>query len=392
MASEANNRQAYNVVDLSVSRERIDAIDKQIIDLFQQRMRIAADVAEYKREAGKPVYDKARETEKVDAARDMTAPEFKQFIPPLFGMIMEMSRAYQHHLLNEDEPVVYDRSIPRYDALPAHATVAVQGVSGAYQHIACNKMFEDPQISFVPTFASVADAVESGVCDFGILPLENSTAGTVDMVYDLLHKRGLAIVAGLTMRIDHDLLAKPGTKLEDINEVFSHEQALRQCQRFIDSLPGDIVSTSCRNTALAARAVAESERSDVAAISSSECAKIYGLDVLSHGVQDETDNFTRFICLQKAPAIYGQARRTSLLLTLPHEAGSLFRVLSRIAALGVNMVKLESRPIPGSEFEFMFYLDIESVPGDDDFEETLRQIGPLCDSLCYLGSYGEAAQ
>ncbi len=386
-----NNDQGQPIVDLAVSRARIDEIDAQIIDLFEKRMRIAADVASYKRSCGKPVLDAKREAQKIEAASQMASEEFKQFIPPLFSMVMEMSRAYQHSLLDSADSAAAYSEIAKADRLPANAKVAVQGVAGAYQHIACEKLFDNPRISFVSTFDAVADAVEHGEATHGILPLENSTAGTVDRVYDLLYRRGLYIVSAITLRINHDLLVKPGVSLEEITEVFSHEQALRQCSDFIAAMPGEVKSTECRNTALAAQAVAMSDRRDVAAISSTACAKLYGLEVCKHAIQDESDNFTRFICVAKAPQLIGSADRSSLLLITPHEPGALFRVLSRIAALGVNLVKLESRPIPGSEFEFMFYVDIESTPVDSAFAQVITQITPLCDSLAYLGSYKETS-
>ena len=377
------------MIDLSTSRARIDEIDERIIELFCDRMRVAADVAAYKRATGKPVLDKAREASKIAAAQDAASPEFRQYMAPLFNMIMEMSRAYQSALLDRTPaPIPAPAS---YGALPAGARVVVQGVGGAYQHIAAQRLFDEPAIEFVHSWPDVCDAVEGGKADFGILPLENSTAGTVDRVYDLLSRRGLSIVRALTLRIDHDLLAKPGVSLSDVREVFSHEQALRQCEAFIDGLGDAVRSTACRNTAMAAAAVAQSDRADVAAISSSACADIYGLNVLAHAIQDEADNFTRFICVAREPALYGAPDRTSLLLVLPHEPGSLFRVLSRLAALGVNMLKLESRPIPGREFEFMFYVDVECVPGDAVFAQMMSQIAPLCDSCCYLGSYEEVS-
>ena len=271
------------VIDLSISRARIDEIDAQIIELFERRMHIAADVAAYKRATGKPVLDKAREAAKIDKATELASDEFKKFIPPLFSMMMEMSRAYQHSLLDEVSEGVVPAAIDEVAELPAAAHVAVQGVEGAYQHIACRELFDDPDIVFVPTFDAVADAVEDGRVEYGILPLENSTAGTVDRVYDLLYKRGLYIARAITLRINHDLLAKPGVEASDIVEVFSHEQALRQCTEFIAQMPNEVTSTACRNTAMAASSVANSERRDVAAISSTACAELYGLNVLQHG-------------------------------------------------------------------------------------------------------------
>ena len=374
MTSQETN--TTSVIDLSISRARIDEIDAQIIELFERRMHIAADVAAYKRATGKPVLDKAREAAKIDKATELASDEFKKFIPPLFSMMMEMSRAYQHSLLDEVSEGVVPAAIDEVAELPAAAHVAVQGVEGAYQHIACRELFVDPDIVFVSTFDAVADAGDEG---------------RVDRVYDLLYKRGLYIARAITLRINHDLLAKPGVEESDIVEVFSHEQALRQCTDFIAQMPNEVTSTACRNTAMAASSVANSERRDVAAISSTACAELYGLNVLQHAIQDEADNFTRFICVAKKPQLVGVPERSSLLLITPHEAGALFRVLSRIAALGVNMLKLESRPIPGSEFEFMFYVDIECTPNDAAFDEVIAQIEPLCDSLAYLGSYAEVS-
>lgn len=234
------------VIDLSISRARIDEIDAQIIELFERRMHIAANVAAYKRATGKPVLDKAREAAKIDKATELASDEFKKFIPPLFSMMMEMSRAYQHLLLDEVSEGVVPAAIDEVAELPAAAHVAVQGVEGAYQHIACRELFDNPDIVFVPTFDAVVDAVEEGRVEYGILPLENSTAGTVDRVYDLLYKRGLYIARAITLRINHDLLAKPGVEESDIVEVFSHEQALRQCTDFIAQMPNEVTSTACR--------------------------------------------------------------------------------------------------------------------------------------------------
>ena len=381
------------IVDLAESRARIDQIDAQLVELFQQRMRVAKDVADYKRSVGKAVLDKEREAQKIEACTQLADDEFKQYIPPLYNMIMEISRSYQEHVLGADMILSQETSqVPRNLPFPAQARVACQGVAGAYSHIACTKLFQQPQVVFTPSWDAVCDAVESGEVDFGVLPLENSTAGTVDRVYDLLAKRGLYITRALTLRINHDLLAKPGSSLEGIKEVFSHEQALRQCEGFIDRMQGNVQSTVCKNTAMAAQAVAESGRTDVAAISSTVCAQIYGLDVLAQGIQDQANNFTRFICVARKPVCHEGADRSSFLLVTPHEPGSLFRVLSRIAALGINLLKLESRPIPGKEFDFMFYVDIEAVPGNAAFDRLVQQIPPLCESCLYLGSYADFSE
>lgn len=392
-ASTCGKVPAGGIVELSESRAKIDAIDREIVRLFEERMRVSHDVACYKRATGKPVLDPVREAQKIAAATSLADDDFKQFIPPLFGLIMEMSRTYQHHSIDGPTSLSdFVAHISKGATLPESPKVACQGVAGAYSHIASKTLFSQAKIEFVSTWPEVCDLVEQEEVEFGILPLENSTAGTVDRVYDLLSTRGLYIVKAVTLRIDHNLLAKPGCLLEDVREVFSHEQALRQCDEFISSLSSEVHATVCKNTALAAQAVAASERFDVAAISSKECAEIYGLDVLRESVQDERNNFTRFVCVSNRPFVSSDADRSSFLLVLPHEPGSLYRVLSRIAALGVNMVKLESRPIPGREFEFMFYVDVESVPGDAAFDQLAMQIPPLCDRCCYLGSYAEISR
>lgn len=389
MTGPDKNEPAASPADLSDARRRIDAIDREIVELFERRMHIVEDVAAYKQATGKAVYDREREAEKIAAALEYAEDEFKQFIPPLFGLIMEMSRACQHRLLQDGPAAPLPEAVPEASAaLPDAARVACQGVQGAYSHIAAKALFSQVDVVFCDTWASVCDRVEDGSAAFGVLPLENSTAGTVARVYDLLSERGLFIAASLTLRIEHDLLAKPGCRLEDVREVVSHEQALRQCEGFIASLAG-ARATACENTAMAARTVAESPRSDLAAVASSECARLWGLVPLARSVQDESDNYTRFVCVSRALRRAPDADRSSFLLVLPHEPGSLYRVLARIAALGVNLLKLESRPIPGRCFDFMFYVDIACVPGTAPFDDIVAQVSLLCERFCYLGSYRE---
>lgn len=374
-------------VDLAVSRERIDAIDARIVELFEDRMRIAADVAAFKRAKGLPVLDREREARKIEAVTQAASDDFAQYMAPLFRFVMEMSRAHQHGLLADGSEMRIETD--RIDGLPAATRVACQGVMGAYSHHAAKAFFPKADIIFRDSWPAACDLLFAGEADYVVLPLENSTAGTVNRVYDLLVQRGLFIVASLSFRIDHALLAKEGCKLDDVREVFSHEQALRQCDGFISGLSGDVRATVCENTATAARKVAHDSRRDVAAIASPQCADLYGLSVIADAVQDESDNFTRFICAARTPQMTEDADTSSFFLVLPHEPGSLYRVLARIAALGANLLKLESRPIPGKRFEFMFYVDIASVPGDGMFDGIVAQVAPLCDEFRYLGSYRE---
>lgn len=374
-------------VDLALSREKIDAIDARLIELFEDRMRIAADVAAYKRSKNLPVLDREREMRKIESAESSASDEFRQYMAPLFGFIMEMSRAYQHGLLADGNEMRVEAD--RIDSLPVGPKVVCQGVTGAYSHIASTAFFPKADLVFCDSWSKACDFLRAGEADYVVLPLENSTAGTVNRVYDLLVQRGLFVVASLSLRIDHALLAKDGCGIDDICEIFSHEQALRQCDGFISKLSDGVHATVCENTAMAAQRVAQDSRRDVAAIASPVCADLYGLSVIADAIQDESDNFTRFICAACTPQMTEDADRSSFFLVLPHEPGSLHRVLARIAALGANLLKLESRPIPGKRFEFMFYVDIASVPGDGVFDDIVSQVAPLCDEFRYLGSYRE---
>ncbi len=244
-----------------------------------------------------------------------------------------------------------------------------------------------PTISYFTNFEGVFKAVQSGFCEFGVLPIENSTAGSVNQVYDLLAKYRFQIVRGLRLKIDHQLLAKPGTRIEDVHEICSHQQAIAQCGGYIEQLGAHV--TVMENTAMAAQAVANSERTDIAALSSRPCAELYGLDILAEDVQDTDSNYTRFVVISATPQIYPGANRTSLLMTLKHEPGSLYRVLERFFALNINMVKLESRPIPGRDFEFMFYFDLDAPAGSPALNELLDSLEDICDRYVYFGTYTE---
>ena len=227
------------------------------------------------------------------------------------------------------------------------------------------------------------------MCKYGILPIENSTAGSVKQVYDLMKEHNFKIVRSVRIKIDHNLLAKPGTKLCDIKEIFSHDQAIAQCSKFLASLPSDVKITRVENTAKAALMVAMSDRNDVASLSSRFCASQYGLDVISASIQDNGNNQSRFICISNELEIFPGADKTSLMLITPHKPGSLYKILSRFNSLGINLVKLESRPIPDRNFEFMFYFDLETSIYSDRLAQLLAELEQVCDDFTYLGTYSE---
>lgn len=273
------------------------------------------------------------------------------------------------------------------EIFPTHATVACQGIEGAYSQIAAERLFKYPWVMHFKNFGAIFEAIEQGLCEYGILPIENSTAGSVNQIYDLMTQHSFYICRSVRIKIEHNLLVKPGVDIGQINEVCSHGQAIGQCEKFLDSL--GVKVTSCSNTAAAAKMVAESERDDIAAISSKECAGIYGLAIAKEDIQDMDNNYTRFICISKRPEVYPGADKSSIMAVLPHRPGSLCMVLNKVADAGFNLSKLESRPIPNRDFEFMFYFDFEASVYDDRFTEVIIDLESFCEKFEYLGSYTE---
>lgn len=378
-------------MDLSHYREQIDRIDDELIQLFAQRMETAAQIAACKREMGKSVMDAKREREKLADIMEKTPENFREYAVSLYSLIFELSRSYQHRILDTGSQLteqIMDAIEHTEPLFPQNAIVACQGVEGAYSQLACEKLFRLPNIFYFSSFDSVFSAIEKGLCRYGIIPLENSTAGSVNKVYDLMMRHNFRIVRSVRLKVDHSLLAKPGTKLSDIREIYSHEQAISQCAGFLQGLSG-VKIIPCENTAMAAKMVSEAEGNTAAALSSRSCMKLYGLECLKESVQDRGNNYTRFICISKELEIYPGANRTSLMMVLPHTPGSLYKVLSRFYALGINMNKLESRPIPERDFEFMFYFDLDTSVYSPQFIQLMGEMQNICEEFSYLGSYSE---
>jgi len=372
-------------------RADIDDIDSQLIDLFERRMHVALEVARYKRESGKPVFDNTRERQLLHKVSGETDTELEVYIRVFFSMLMDLSRSYQHKFLADESKLhkKIEMAIEQTPKLfPEKAVIACQGAEGAYAQAACDKLFVVPNIMYFNTFEGVLKAVQHGLCRYGVLPIENSTAGSVNQIYDLMQLHNVHIVRTARIQIMHTLQAKRGAKLSDIKEIYSHEQAITQCSAFIETLKG-VKVTQCENTAIAAQRVAESDRTDVAAISSKPCAEQYGLTVLVDGIQNNDANYTRFICVSNALEIYPGANRTSLMVVIPHKPGSLYRVLVRFYALGMNLVKLESRPIQGRNFEFMFYFDVEASIYSPALLQLICELENQISDFRYLGSYTE---
>ena len=378
-------------MDLKELRAQIDDIDDELVKLFCKRMDIAAQVADYKKENGLPIFVPAREREKLLDVSQKAGPEMAAYTRTLYSMLFELSRSYQKKR-NGGNPELYEKisqAIRETPALfPQEAMVACQGVEGAYSQLACEKIFKNPMIRYFETFDQVFNAIDQGICKYGVLPIENSTAGSVTKVYDLMLQHDFYIVRSFRLKIDHNLLAAPGTKLEDIREIYSHEQAISQCGGFLHSLK-NVHVVAVANTAVAAQMVASSGRRDVAAISSRSCMELYGLQNLASSIQDKGNNRTRFICISKNMEIYPGADKTSIMMVLNHKPGALYKVLARIYALGINVTKLESRPIPDRDFEFMFYFDLETSIYSQEFQELMGELEDFCEEFKYLGSFSE---
>ncbi len=377
-------------MDIKDLRNEIDRIDDELTKLFKERMETAAEIAKYKKENNMPVFNKERERNVLNSVTEDMPSELQGYTKTLYETIFNLSRSYQKRIITPKSSL--SKMIEEVTAStpcerPDRAVVACQGVEGAYSQFACDKMFAYPSIVYCKSFEDVFRAVDSGLCRYGVLPVENSTAGTVNKVYDLMNEHKFYIVHSLKLFVRHSLLAPTGVEISDIKEVFSHEQALNQCSEYLSSL--GVKVTVCENTAVAAKMVAASGRKDCASIGSKDSAELYGLSILKTGIQNTDNNYTRFICISKKPEIYPGAKKTSFMMTVPHEPGSLYNILSRFAALGLNMTKLESRPIPGSNFEFMFYFDIDASVYSENLKALLSELENDSQQFSYLGSYTE---
>ena len=378
-------------MELSDYRNQLDQIDGQLVALFKQRMETVKQVADYKREHNTPVLAAGREREILYRVTGLCGEELQEYTKILYSTLLELSRDYQEDRLNTEESKLCREILAAAEhsgTFPGRAVVACQGMEGAYSQMACDKLFSLPQIMYFNRFDGVFRAVEAGMCRYGILPIENSSAGSVTEVYDLMEKYNCKIVRSLKLKIEHCLLAKPGVKLSDIKEVVAHEQALNQCGEFLKA--HGVKITIFSNNAAAAQYVSQSDRTDIAAIASAGCADLYGLHILTDRVSNTDHNYTRFICISKNLEIFEGANRITFVASASHRPGSLYSLLAKFAAKGMNISKLESRPIPGKDFEFRFYFDVEASVHSPDTQKILSQLEKE-DFFTFLGAYSEVS-
>ncbi|GFH94423.1 P-protein [Lachnospiraceae bacterium] len=374
-------------MDLLELREQIDAIDRQIVSLYEQRMEICGRVAEYKIETGKKVFDRQREMEKLAKVRSLTHNDFNSHgVEELFEQIMSMSRKLQYQLLAQHGDMGRLPFIRVEELETRGARVVFQGAEGAYSQAAMTRYFgEEIQSLHVDTFRDAMSAIDEGSADFAVLPIENSTAGIVSEIYDLLVEFENYIVGEQILQINHCLLGVPGTKLEDIRMVYSHPQSLMQSSRFLSG--HDWRQISMQNNAFAAKKVAEEQDRSQAAVASEYAAKVYGLEVLRQGVNQEKDNSTRFIIVTNQKIFRKDAAKISICFELPHHSGSLYHMLSHFIYNNLNLCKIESRPIEDRSWEYRFFIDFEGNLADSAVKNALRGLRDEARNMKILGNY-----
>ncbi len=375
------------MTDLGILRQQLDEIDKEIVELYQRRMNICEDVARYKIANGKMVLDKEREKQKINTLTALAENEFNEKgIQELFEQIMSMSRKLQYRMLAENKENLRLPFEPIDKIAKKDVRVVFQGDVGAYSHIAMERFFGAKIENFhVDTFRQAMCALEEGSADYAILPIENSTAGVVSEIYDLLVEFENYIVGEQIIKIEHCLLGIPGAKIEDIKTVYSHPQSLMQSASFLNRYPWQQISLL--NNAFAAKKVKEDKDKTQAAVASEMAAQIYGLEVLEKGINQVDNNCTRFIIVANRKVFYEQAKKISLCFEIPHESGSLYHILSHFIYNNLNMTKIESRPIPQRNFEYRFFIDFDGNLKDSAVRNALRGLREETMNLKILGNY-----
>ncbi len=375
-------------MDLGELRKEIDSIDSQLVKLYEDRMEVSRRIAEYKIQTGKKVFDREREKEKLAAVGSLTHSDFNRIgVEELFSQIMSMSRKLQYQMLTEEGATLRLPFI-RIDEIDRSACrVCYQGAEGAYSEMATMEYFgKDSNVFHVDTFRDAFCALEEGSADYAVLPIENSTAGIVSEIYDLLTEYESYIIGEQIIEIKHCLLGVPGARLEDIDTVFSHPQSLMQSSRFLAE-HGNIRQISMKNNAFAARKVSEDGDRSQAAIASRRAAEVYGLEIIEEGINQADTNSTRFIVVTNQKVFLKGARKISICLEIPHEAGSLYHIMSHFIYNNLNMTGIESRPIEDRNWEYRFFIDFDGNLEDSAVKNALRGLREEARMLRVLGNY-----
>lgn len=378
-------------MNLDKARSQINGINDEMLKLFLERMELSSHVAKAKAQMGKAIFDAKRERDILDKITTQAGPDMDIYARRFFENLFSLSRTFQAEELFKE--TAFTKEVEAAVAAapnlpPQRGTVACCGIFGSNAQMACDKLLPLSQILYVNSFQAVFDAVEEGLAQFGVLPIENSSNGSVKEVYDLLERKHCYIVRGTKQWISHDLLAKEGTELENIHTVYSHPQALGQCSEFFAQYP-HIKLEPYTNTAMAAQMVAQSEDAGIAAVAAPQCAQLYGLQAVRRSIQNNDNNYTRFICITKDLAVYPGANKISIVTTASHTPGGLGSLLTKFGNMGINLTKIESRPIQGHNFEFLFYLDLEASLVDPRVRALLAELHESQDKFRLLGNYPE---
>lgn len=375
--------------DLADIRVEIDTVDNEILNLFTKRMELACQVAEYKIATGKKVYDKGREDEKLDKLSSLVEGDFtQQAVRELYTQIMSISRKKQFSILSA-KGIGFETGFQQVDDFDfSDAVVCFQGVQGAYSQLAMMAFFDKMKTSFhVDMWRDAMDAISSGKADYAVLPIENSLAGSVEENFDLLSEYNVAIVGEQIIKVDHALLGVKGAKISDIKTVYSHPKAIAQCENYIRLNHIDWDVKNLRNTAMSAQKINDDNDITQAAIGSKYNAELYDLEVLEESIQDDKNNETRFVIVSKNKVYRKNADKISLCIEISHEPGSLYRILSNLMFNGINMNRIESRPIKGVNWQYRFFIDIDGNLNDEAVRNALIGLNEECVSLRILGNY-----
>ncbi|HIX68220.1 MAG TPA: chorismate mutase [Candidatus Anaerostipes excrementavium] len=374
--------------ELTKIRQEIDKIDNQLVELFSKRMQCAAEVAEYKRGTGKAIYDPVREQEKLEVlTKGEENPFMRKVTEEIFQHLMSVSRRYQYSILSQEDHYIQE-NFEEVDQLEIDddTKVVYQGIPGAYQEQAMVKYFGEGVKNFsVPEFKDVVKTLDAGEADYGVLPIENTSAGTVSGIYDMILDYDICVVGEETVECHHVLAALPESDMDQIKKVYSHQQGLMQCKKFLDQTPWDQVKVA--NTAISAKKVADDNDLTKAAICSERAAKIYGLKILKREVNYEGNNTTRFVIMSKKKQYRKDAGKVSISFSTPHESGSLYSILMHFMFNDVNMCNIESRPLPGRQWEYGFYVDVIGNLNDPAIRNALAGIREETRDFKILGNF-----
>lgn len=374
-------------MDLTEIRKKIDDTDSKILPLLVDRMKLSLEVAQYKKEHNMPVLNVEREQEILDKILKQGG-DYGRAIQSVYSSVMEASRSLQHNFLNGGSELrnVIEKSLKEKGVAVKCEKVACQGVEGAFSSQASRKVFDEPDIIYYSQFEDVFRAVSDGEAEYGVVPIENSSAGSVHETFDLMMKYRLFISEAVDLSVNHCLLVKPETDVKEVKKVYSHPQALSQCSDYIKE--HNLTPIPYRNTAAAAKFVSETDE-NAAAVASEEAAEIFGLQIAARQIQSSKFNKTRFLVLSRKLTIDENAEKISLIFSLPHVPGSLCNVLSRFFRCGLNLTKIESRPIKDSDFQYYFYLDFTGNVRNSDTLNLLCELSEELPAFTFLGNYRE---